>query len=169
MLRKQVEEVLPRFAKRLQQEGLIIDYNRNPFRISINKDFPSLPIKPDAVFIIPGNRKILVEVTNPKDPKRFLGEFCYTQILPRFQKDIVASIILTLPTSKASIKLHQKRHLLLGPTVQVIESPKCFWALGWHGNDEEKYHNQRATLRNILRLLQIDTTNHPAPDRSSRV
>jgi len=79
---KIVGTILPNFAEKLKQEAVICSYDRKPFRISLFEDRPPIKIVPDLVIHLPDGKKVLVEIANPRDPKRFLGEMVYPRILP---------------------------------------------------------------------------------------
>jgi len=76
-----VTKVLPSLAEKLRGEGVISSYDRRPFRIQLFDDTPAFRINPDLVLYMPDERKVLIEVANPRDPKRFIGELLYPQIL----------------------------------------------------------------------------------------
>jgi len=76
-----VTKVLPSLAEKLRGEGVISSYDRRPFMIQLFDDKPAFRINPDLVLYMPDERKVLIEVANPRDPKRFIGELLYPQIL----------------------------------------------------------------------------------------
>src|SRR4030066_561744 len=90
-----VYEILPRLAEKLKQEGLISHYDRTQENIEILKDFPKIRINPDLILHTSNGKKILVEVANPKDPKRFIGEVIYPKML-LYRKKIMADLIFVL-------------------------------------------------------------------------
>lgn len=71
-----VEKTLPRFAENLKREGVISDYTREVLRVkgvALPKE-RKFTIKPDLLMILPDAKRFLVEIVNPKDPKRLMGE-----------------------------------------------------------------------------------------------
>jgi hypothetical protein len=99
-----VEDVLPKFAQQLQKEGVISNYTRESLKIE-NQEvfsesfFPAFVVKPDLLLILPDNKRLLVEVVNPKEPKRFIGELIYANILIHHKK-ITAAIFFVLNPEK---------------------------------------------------------------------
>lgn len=97
-------DILPRIAERLKKEGLISNYDKKEFNIpSFDKEVRSVTIKPDGVFYCLNGDKILVEVANPKDPKRFVGEIVYPAILKKHGQ-IRASLVFVI----GDIKKHSR-------------------------------------------------------------
>lgn len=93
---KIVYEILPKVAERLEKEGVISAYDRKQFRIPLVKGLPEIRINPDLVVYLLDNRKVVVEITNPGKPKRFIGELVYPHFLSYF-KGIEAAIVFVLP------------------------------------------------------------------------
>lgn len=98
-------DILPRIAERLKKEGLISSYDKKQFNIpSHDKEVKPITITPDLVLHHPNGDKILVEVANPEDPKRFVGELVYPAILKKYEQ-IRASLVFVI----GDIKRHGKR------------------------------------------------------------
>jgi len=93
-----VGSTLPRFAESLKKEGVISDYSTESFTIESSRDFPPLVIKPDIVLVLPDGKKFVVEVVNPKDPKRLMGELASVQLLGLYDL-IQAAFVFLLPLS----------------------------------------------------------------------
>ena len=93
-----VEETLPRFAEHLQQEDVISGYNRENFKITFRENLTPIVIKPDIVLVLPDEKRFLVEVVNPRDPKRLMGELACVQLLGSHNL-IDAAIVFLLPRS----------------------------------------------------------------------
>lgn len=98
-------ERLRHVAERLKKEGVISDYNWKQFKIPstevIDLNYPTLRINPDLVLYVPEKGKILVEVANPRDAKRFIGEVIYPYILVHFER-VAGAIVFALPPQKGS-------------------------------------------------------------------
>ena len=101
---KIVREILPRLAEELKKEAVISAYDCHPFTFSIVKDEPPIKIIPDLVIHLPNKEKVLIEIANPRDPKRFLGEIVCPQFL-FYHKKITRGIIFVLHDIE-----HQKIH-----------------------------------------------------------
>jgi hypothetical protein len=156
---KIVQEILPKFAEKLLKDGEIASYNRRAFRMVIWENEPHCKIKPDCVLSLESGEKILVEVVNPRDPKRLLGEFVYPHLLGR-NKQVAAAIIFILLRKDENRKLHIRRHLMLGPLSQLINRPIPIWAGPWEPNRESvNYSNLKAFLR-LFRQLKANNEKH---------
>ena len=137
-----VMEILPRFAEKLKEEGLIIGSNRKPFKITrLKGTLPvevNLLINPDRVVILRDGKKVVIEIANPKDPKRFLGELEYIHTLYK-NEQIALGIVFVLPPTKA----HHKRLSMAA----IIDAP--FGCISWipgEGNEDKNYSH----LKNML-------------------
>jgi len=87
-----------RIEKCMHAEGVISDYSKESFRIESREDFPALVIKPDIVLILPDGKKFVVEVVNPRKPKRFMGELASVQLLGLYDL-IHGAFVFLLPLS----------------------------------------------------------------------
>jgi len=105
-------EILPNVAERLKKEGLISSYDNERFIIpSFDKEVKSIEIRPDLVLHCPNDDKILVEVANPEDPKRFVGEIVYPAILKK-DGQIRASLVFVIGDIKKHGRSLSQRHIL---------------------------------------------------------
>ena len=101
---KVVYKILPEFAKKLKEEGLISGWDRKQFRIQVVKGREPVRVNPDLTLHVPDRGKVVVEVVNPRrNPKRYIGELVYPHILGNLQR-IGAAIFLVLhyPRSRRS-------------------------------------------------------------------
>jgi hypothetical protein len=146
-----VEVILPRFAENLKKEGVISDYNRKSFRVEgvtlIKKH--TFRIRPDLLLILPDRKRFLVEIVNPRDPKRFMGEVVCVQLLG-LQKLIDAAIVFVLPLGPEPPSAPKKGiRLSLAALVtglhQVINSKIPEMTISWSTN-ENSYINLRAFI-----------------------
>lgn len=95
-----VDDILPQCAQKLKRDKVISGWDRHrkvKFRIQIGDSEPATII-PDLLVYLDSRRKrrVLVEVANPKDPKRYVGEMIYPHLLGSL-REIEAAIILVLP------------------------------------------------------------------------
>jgi len=142
-----VGSILPRFAKDLKQEGVISDYSKESFRVESHKDFPPLVIKPDIVLILPDRKKFEVEVVNPKDPKRLMGELASVQLLGLYDL-IQGALVFLLPLSvehpKApakGVRLSQSSRI---DEVIRYEIPSVI--VSWSVKEENNYSNLKGWI-----------------------
>jgi hypothetical protein len=138
-----VRKILPRFADRLRREGVIESYDRKPFTIKI-WDFPPVRIIPDLILHLHDKAKVLIEIVNPKDPKRFMGEIAYPHLL-KYHKGIKATIFFVL-------RYHQRKHDRgLGESLAlsfVFKTSMPNVAISWpkRGHEENAYKNLKGFL-----------------------
>jgi hypothetical protein len=92
---KTVYEILPEFAEKLKQEGVISDWDRKQFKIELVKAWEPIRVNPDLVLHVPDRGKVVVEIVNPSKTKRFIGELVYPHILGNLRK-IKAVVFLVL-------------------------------------------------------------------------
>jgi len=85
-----VKKVLPRIAEKLKEEGIISSHDTEQF-----KKLKPVVINPDMVLHLPNGDKILVEVANLKEAKRFVGELVYPAILKKMN-EIKASLVFVI-------------------------------------------------------------------------
>ena len=105
-----VDEILPSFAQKLKVEKVISSYDRTPFKIQLFEDWTHFAIVPDLIVYLPTGEKVLVEVANPKEAKRLIGEMVYPRILGVL-KMISAAIIFVLD-SQANKKIQLRSWVL---------------------------------------------------------
>lgn len=141
-----VEKILPRFAEKLKEEGLIIDSNRKRFKITRLKGIlpleVNLSIMPDRVVILRDGRKVLIEVANPKEQKRFLGELLYIHTLIR-NEEISLAIVFVLPPTKI-----QHKRLSAVPVINA-RAAYITWIPG-EGNEHKNYSHLKDNLSTFI-------------------
>lgn len=142
--RKIVNEILPHFADELKREGVISTYDRKPFMIPLAEDWPPFRIYPDLVLDIPDTGKVLVEITNPKDPKRFIGEIMYPQILG-YRKEIVAAIIFVLRRRRQDL-MHDRGFTQMMTLSDVFKRQIRTVKASWPTSEDVAYRNLKALL-----------------------
>jgi hypothetical protein len=147
-----VEVILPRFAENLKKEGIISDYNRKSFGVEgatlLKKH--TFSIRPDLLLVLPDAKRFLVEIVNPKDPKRFLGEIACVQLLG-LQKLIDAAIIFILPLGPEHPSAPEKGVRLSLATLatgldQVISSKIPGTVISWSTNQDFSYSNLKGFI-----------------------
>jgi len=145
---KIVKETLPSFAERLEKEAVISAYDRHPFKIPLVEGWPPIKIIPDLVVYLPNGEKVLVEIANPRDPKRFLGEIVYPHLL-RYHKKITKAIIFVLHDLE-----HQKIHDRSFSQIAILGFVFGGLAVGpiasWPRDEKTAYHNLKYLLRAFL-------------------
>jgi hypothetical protein len=144
-----VYEVLPRFAEKLAHEGVIASFSHPRFKLWLIESIPMQEIRPDGVFTLSNGKKVLVEVVNPKDPRRFIGEIASSLMLQDLYREHIMLFVFVRVGEKTRIELGQKRTVLLNRLIQKMNAPRSLWISEWI-NDEEKMFTQ---LRSRLRLI----------------
>jgi hypothetical protein len=147
-----VAKTLPRFAERLKKESLVSDYNRDSLHVKIKhfNETHMFNVKPDLVLVLPDKAKFLIEIVNPRDPKRLLGEIVYLQILGS-RRLIDAGIIFLLPLgpehSTAPMKGLRLSFTSIATGMEQIISTKipCDVA-SWSTTEENNYANLRGSI-----------------------
>ena len=146
--RKIVNEILPSFAEKLKKEAVISTYDRDPFTIPLFEDGPPIKIIPDLVVHLPNGEKVLVEIANPRDPKRFLEEIVYPHLL-RYYRKIEKAIIFVLHDRE-----HQKIHdrgfeqiMMLGLVFGKVTLGRI---ASWPRDEKTAYHNLKYILKRFL-------------------
>jgi hypothetical protein len=105
-------DVLPRIAERLKKEGFISSYDKEHFNIpSFDEEAKPVNIIPDLVLHHPNGDKILVEVANPENPKRFVGELVYPAILKK-DEQIRASLVFVIGDIKKHGRSLTRRYIM---------------------------------------------------------
>lgn len=138
-----VDDILPRVSRRLKREGLILGYDRKQFTmLSFHEEGKPMRITPDLVLYHPNGDKILVEVANPRDPKRFLGEMVYPAIL-KHNDQIRASLVFVI----GDIGKHGR---------SLTERNILSKMLGSYSSRLVSYpHNEDSVYRSLENLLEI--------------
>jgi hypothetical protein len=150
---KIVGTILPAFAERLKKDGVICSYDRKPFAISLFEDSPPIRIIPDLVVHLPDRRKVLVEVANPRDPKRFLGEMVYPYLL-KYHKEISRAIIYVLHDREQQ-RLHDRSLVLRTVLVEIFGRITPTAMASWPGDETIAYDNLKYVLTSFART-EID-------------
>jgi len=138
-----VKEVLPRFGERLREEGVISKHNRRRISIEFSEDWPPFRINPDRMLYCPDGRKILVEVANPRDLKRFMGEIVYPYVLGYYQKIDAAFIFVLGKEHEAS---HARSMIEKTILTQVVRKQVRSFAISWPNNENIAYRNLKYFL-----------------------
>jgi hypothetical protein len=138
---------LPEFAKQLQIEGVISYSDRKPFEFSAMDDLPHFEIRPDRVLYLLHGEKILVEIVNPRDPKRLMGEITYPQIL--IQKELISAAFFFIIGSGKQAKNQHRSLIEKWMLSDIIESKKPCWMMSW-SSYETSYLNLKAFLTNPM-------------------
>lgn len=141
---KIVKEVLPRFVERLKAEGIDFTDDRKSFTIYTAEDLPPITIYPDLILHMGGGQKILIEVANPKDPKRFMGELVFPHILG-YCKKIDAAIIFVLHFAKKQ-RSQIRSMVQVVQLYQFLESQTRVMTMSWAEEEEINYHNLKTAL-----------------------
>jgi uncharacterized protein YlzI (FlbEa/FlbD family) len=110
---------------------MILDYGDKQEEIPISKDLPEIIIRPDLVLHMPNGKKILVEVANPRDPKRFIGEIIYPKIL-LYHKKITAALVFVLDPEEQETQRSLSQILVLD---KFLRMPKGSRVVSWPGED----------------------------------
>ncbi len=103
--------VFPRIAKRLKKEGFISSYDKKDFEIPSFYKEAAIEITPDLVLHHLNGDKILVEVANLEDPKRFIGEVVYPASLKK-DRQIRASLVFVIGNIKRHSRSLTQRHIM---------------------------------------------------------
>jgi hypothetical protein len=86
---------------------------------------------------MPNGKKILVEVANPKDPKRFLGEVIYPKML-LCRKKITADLVFILnPQEKG--ETHTRSLSEIQVLYEFLTMPKGSRRVTWPTEEDEAY------------------------------
>lgn len=148
---KIVSGILPKFATNLKEEGLISNYDRNPFKIRLHEDFPPFEIRPDLVLSVSNGKRVLVEVVNPKDPKRFFGELIYPHILGS-KKQIACALFFILPHDNTFKGIHKERMDLGRVIREFIKMTITHVMASWAPNETVNYDNLKSFLQDMVNL-----------------
>lgn len=155
-----VYEVLHHFAEKLKDEGVIASFSHPRFKLWLIESMPMQEIRPDGVFILPNGKKVLIEVVNPKDPRRFIGEITSSLLLQDLYKEHIMLLAFALVREKADIELGQKRTVLLNCLLQKMNAPRSFWMSEWISDEEKMLEQLRSRLRLIYNLYEEAKAGH---------
>jgi hypothetical protein len=150
-----VQKVLPKLAQELQKEKVISSYTRQSLKIETQETFserffPPFVIKPDLLLILPNNKRLLVEVVNPEEAKRFIGELVYAKILIHFQRITAALFFVLNPENQG----RHERSLSQIHALSFLRLPKGSRIVTWPGEDDKAYRTlkdfvERFTVRSV--------------------
>jgi len=145
---KIVRKILPSFAEKLKKEAVISSYDRNPFTISLLKDRPPIKIIPDLVVHLPDGKKVLVEIANPRDPKRFLGEIVYPNFLGYYKR--IAKVIIFVLHDQKQQKIHDRGFDQKTVLTQIFGKLTPTVMASWTPDETMAYHNLRYILTRFV-------------------
>lgn len=145
---KIVREILPRFAEKLKREAIISAYDRHPFTISLLEDRPPIRIIPDLVIHLADGRKVLVEIANPRDPKRFLGEMLYPHILGYYKE--ITDVIIFVLHDREHQKLHDRGFDQKTILTQIFGKLTHTVMASFPLDETTAYHNLKYILKRFL-------------------
>jgi hypothetical protein len=142
---KIVRTTLPKFAERLREKHTISDYNRKPFAIQVLKEWRRVKIVPDLMLIMPSGDRILVEVANPRDPKRFIGELVYPRLLGYCRVISAVFMFVLYPAKKTGVqaRVTQQSWML----ADAFASKVPYLASPWTKSEEANYLNLESFIK----------------------
>ena len=142
---KSVSTTLPKFAKRLREEHTISDYNHKPCALQVFKEWRRVRIMPDLMLIMPSEDRILVEVANPRDPKRFIGELVYPRLLGYCGLISAVFMFVLYPAKQTGVqdRVMQQSWML----ADVFESKVPYVAFPWAKSEEINYLNLESFIK----------------------
>ena len=145
--KKIVDEILPRLATKLKKEGIISDHDNEQIKI---ENLPKIRINPDRILHLSNGKNILVEVVNPEEPKRFIGELVYAKILIHFQR-ITAALFFVLNPEKQG---RHERSLSQIHALSFLRLPKGSRTVTWPSEEDQAYRTlkdfvERFTVRSV--------------------
>lgn len=139
--KKIVDEILPRLAEKLKQEGFILGHDKKQIEI---EDLLGIRINPDRILHLSNGKNILVEVVNPEKPKRFIGELIYAKILIHYKKIIAAMFFVLYPQEQGT----HRRSLSQICALSFLRLPKGSRIVTWPGEDAA-YNHLKAFITSI--------------------
>lgn len=142
---KIVREILPRFAEKLKTEKIISAYDCQPFTIPLIEGEPPITIVPDLVLYLPNGEKVLIEVANPRDPKRFLGEIVSPHFLFYLKK--ITKCILYVLHSLEKQNIHDRGFHQNMMLEQFFKSQGQVIMASWSKNEDNAYHNLKYIIQ----------------------
>jgi hypothetical protein len=142
--KKIVEEILPRLAEKLKQEGIILDHDNKQIKI---KNLPEIRINPDRILHLSNGKNILVEVVNPKEAKRFIGELVYAKILIHFQRITAALFFVLNPENQG----RHERSLSQIHALSFLRLPKGSRTVTWPSEEDKAYR----TLKDFVERYTV--------------
>jgi len=146
-----VKEILPRLAEKLKQEGRISSYGRQQEVFTISEDLSEIRINPDLVLHLSSGKKVLVEVANAKDPKRFIGEIIYSKILIHKERITAALVFILNAAGSQQAQRSQSQIIALHESLSM---PRGLRTVGWSGED-----NAYGWLRDFVERFSHESKN----------
>ena len=140
-----VNKILPRFAERLKKEQIISGYGRQLFRIRILNEWHPVEIRPDLILFMSNNERILVEVANPREPKRFIGELVYPRLLGYCEQISAAFIFILCPTKRSQV--HKRVMLQSWILADTLKTKIPYMSFPWAESEEVNYKNLQSFLK----------------------
>jgi len=140
-----VNKILPRFAKRLKKEQTISGYGRQPFRIPVLNEWYPVEIRPDLILIMSNDERILVEVANSRDPKRFIGELVYPRLLGYCEQISGAFIFILCPTKRSQV--HKRVVAQSWILADTLKTKIPYETCPWTKSEEANYMNLQSFLK----------------------
>ena len=145
---KIVKEILPSFAQKLKKEAVISAYDRHPFTFSLVEDQPPIKIIPDLVIHLPNREKVLVQIANPRDPKRFLGEIIYPHFLGYYKT--IAKVIIFVLHDREHQRIHDRGFYQKTMLSQILGKLTPTVMASWPQDEKTAYHNLKYILKRFL-------------------
>lgn len=134
-----VKRILPRLAEKLKQEETILDHDKEQIKI---KKLLGIKINPDRILHLSNGKSILVEVVNPEEPKRFIGELIYAKILIHYKKIIAAMFFVLYPQEQGT----HRRSLSQIHALSFLRLPKGSRIVTWSG-ENAAYNHLKAFIK----------------------
>jgi len=132
----------------LKKEGVVSAYDRHPFKIPLLKYRSLFKINPDFVIHLPNGETVLVEIANPRDPKRFLGELVYS-ILLRHHKKVAKAIIFVLHDREYQNK-HDRAFSEIVMLGQIFGKLTIGRITSWPPDEKTAYDTLKYILKRFL-------------------
>jgi hypothetical protein len=114
---------------KLKKKGIISDHDNEQIKI---ENLLKIRINPDRILHLSNGKNILVEVVNPKEPKRFIGELVYAKILIHFQRITAALFFVLYPEKQGT----HERSLSQIRALSFLHLPKGSRIVTWSDEDE---------------------------------
>jgi hypothetical protein len=140
-----VSKIIPRFAERLKKEQVISDYGRQHFEIRVFNAWCPVKIRPDLILFMSNSERILVEVANPRDPKRFIGELVYPRLLGCCEQISAVFIFILCPTKRSQV--HKRVLLQSWMLADTLKTKIPCVTFSWTESEEVNYKNLQFFLK----------------------
>ncbi|KYK37507.1 MAG: hypothetical protein AYK18_09835 [Theionarchaea archaeon DG-70] len=150
---KTVYRILPEFAKKLKDEGVISHYDRKQIKIELMKNWDPIKFNPDLVLHVPNRGKVVVEIVNPNgEPKRFMGELIYPHILGHLRR-IQAAMLWVLHSKSGKSKRAATQQISLERFLKETIPATAYY---WRASDLENIDLNRDQLYHVFKKAVID-------------